>query len=143
MSRDRYNPTWRIIVSIAVCILSVFRPANCFLMVSLNAQSTLDSPAVKKELMPFGYQSPLKTISFCVDCNDPEAEGASFAVALASKYGLKDFRISGVVVYCVPNLGDTIINSHQFPDRIVLVNRGGISLWEKVNNIQNAGGAGM
>lgn len=88
--------------------------------------------------------SPIKILSFCVECPSPEIEG-SLAFALPPKYGLLDFFITAEVVYCIPNYADQnrIINKHQFKDRIVFVNRGINALLDKVARLQGAGAAAV
>jgi hypothetical protein len=83
-------------------------------------------------------------ISYCVGCPSPEDEG-SMAYGLIARHGVKEFHVTGEVLYCIPNFAEdeTIVNRHQFPDRIVFVNRGEISLLEKVLRIQEAGAAGV
>lgn len=88
--------------------------------------------------------SPLKIISFCVDCPSPQHEG-SLVNGLAPKYGIKEYSITGEVVYCIPNHAEKqkLVNSHLFNDRIVFVHRGQIALLEKVKRLQHAGAAGV
>ena len=89
------------------------------------------------------YERAVKLISFCIDCPSPEDEG-SVAYGLISRYlyaSKQDYVVTGQLVYCVPNLADgpSILNKHQFPGRIVLVDRGKISLHEKIFRLQQAG----
>jgi hypothetical protein len=83
-------------------------------------------------------------ISFCNDCDDPHHEG-SIVHGLIPKHGLHEFEVSGEVVYCVPNHAEQkrLLNKHQFRGRIVLVDRGHISLIDKVEKIQKAGASGV
>lgn len=87
---------------------------------------------------------PLKWISYCVDCPAPEAEG-SLLMGLNAKFGVKDFKVTGELVYCVPNHAEStnIFNLHHFQDRIVLVDRGKISMLDKVAKIQESDALGI
>jgi hypothetical protein len=65
-------------------------------------------------------------------------------LGLNAKYGVSDYDITGELVYCVPNLADVaILNGYQFANRIVMVNRGGNALIEKVLKAQNEGAVGQ
>ena len=88
--------------------------------------------------------SPVKLISYCIDCPSPEQEG-SIAYGLLPRYGTKDYLVSGEVIYCIPNLADTptLINGHHVRDRIAFVDRGGNSLLEKATKLQAAGAIGI
>lgn len=79
---------------------------------------------------------PVKLISFCKNCNAPELEG-SFVHGLIVKHGIREYSVTGEVVYCIPNFAeDTVMNKHQFANRIVFVNRGRVSIQEKINKIK-------
>ena len=89
-------------------------------------------------------ESPVKMISYCVDCPSPEHEG-SMALGLLPRYGTWDYLVSGEIIYCIPNHADTPspINAHQLRDRIAFVDRGGNSLLEKAMKLQAAGAIGV
>ncbi len=99
-------------------------------------------------------QGPKKMLSFCINCDDPEAEG-SFVPALTPKFSTYTLlnsnpaaieeTISGDLLYCVPNMAEKekILNAHEFENRIVLVDRGLVPMMEKVLRIQKAGAAGI
>jgi hypothetical protein len=63
---------------------------------------------------------------------------------LSSKHGPKDFSVTAELVLCVPNSAESskLLNRHQFRDRIVLVNRGVVSVQQKVTSI-SSGGSGV
>ena len=88
--------------------------------------------------------SPIKLISYCIDCPSPEQEG-SIAYGLLPRYGTKEYLVSGEVIYCIPNMADspTLINGHHVRDRIAFVDRGGNSLLEKATKLQAAGAIGI
>lgn len=88
--------------------------------------------------------SPLKTITYCVNCHSPEHEG-SIAHGLAPKIGLIEYTVTGELVYCVPNHAEQeeLINVHQFDNRIVLVNRGKVSIQEKIMKINATDAIGI
>lgn len=87
---------------------------------------------------PNGQSSAVKYISYCLKCPDPSKEG-SLLLGLNSKFGPQRFSITGELIYCVPNYGDRerLLNSHQFSERIVMVERGKVSMLEKVLRIQH------
>jgi hypothetical protein len=80
----------------------------------------------------------IKQISYCIQCPDPSVEG-SLIRGLNAKFGLQHFSKTGELVYCVPNYGEKerLLNSHQLDGRIVFVERGKVSLLEKVLRIQH------
>jgi hypothetical protein len=126
----------------------VFFVAHGYVIVNMNSESTAGprnghQPTVNIANMPYGYRYPLKSINVCVDCEDP-AEDGTFVLGLNAKYGVSDYDITGELVYCVPNLADVaILNGYQFANRIVMVNRGGNALIEKVLKAQNEGAVGQ
>ena len=88
-------------------------------------------------------ESPLKLITYCVDCPFPEYEGTVIS-GLVPRFGLKEYFVSAQLVYCIPNLADSkIINEDQLNGRIVVVDRGSVSLYEKVLRIQGSGAVGI
>jgi len=85
----------------------------------------------------------LKTIEFCKGCEDPETEG-SFVKGLTAAQGVNDYYVQADLVYAVPNDGrERLLNAHHLKDRIVLFDRGTISLVEKVLMAQEAGGVAV
>lgn len=87
--------------------------------------------------------SPLKPISYCVDCESPDLEG-SIAIGLEAKFGVKEYFVTGELIYCIPNFAEKkIINTRHFANRIVFVDRGKISFYDKSIQIQRAGGSGV
>ena len=101
--------------------------ACCVLRVNLSARSS--------------ESSPTKILLICVDCPHPEQEG-TLLIGLQPKHGLKDYSVSGELVYCVPNHADVASNDGDFLNdrdmvgRVVLVDRGQVALHEKVLSIQ-------
>lgn len=88
-------------------------------------------------------ESPLKLISYCIDCPSPEQEG-TITQGLLPRYGLKNYFVSAELVYCIPNKADSgILNDYQFRGRIVLVDRGEIGILDKVILIQSGGAVGV
>ena len=117
-----------LIVSELICCSTVFCQAN--LVANLNSRS--QDP-----------DSPIRLISFCIDCPSPDQEG-TIVNALLPRFGLKEYFVSAELVYCIPNLADSdIINEEQFYNRIVVVDRGGISLIDKALKIQETGALGI
>lgn len=86
----------------------------------------------------------LKWVTFCIKCPDPHTDG-SVVPALNAKYGVDVYSVTGELVYCVPNYAESkfIVNDHQFPNRVVLVDRGKISLLNKVLKIQDTEALGI
>lgn len=118
----------RFIVSNLLCFSTVLCDAN--LIVNLNSRSR-------------DPDSPVKIISFCIDCPSPEQEGST-AYGLLPRYGLKEYFVSAEAVYCIPNQAESNIrNGAHFENRIVIVDRGGISLFEKARKIQEIGAVGI
>ena len=78
----------------------------------------------------------LKHLSFCLDCSNPDREG-SVMKALVAKHGVQEFDVTGELIYCFPNHGDAvnILNKHEFRNKIVIVDRGKVSILQKVENI--------
>lgn len=83
----------------------------------------------------YGTQA-LKYIAFCINCPSPDSEG-SIAKALVARHCPQDFSVTGELLYVVPNHAESNrpLNRHQFADRIVLVDRGKVSIVEKVQKI--------
>lgn len=85
--------------------------------------------------------SPTKTVLICVGCPNPEQEG-TLLIGLRPKHGLKEYSVTGELVYCLPNHADLasndgdFLNSRDMAGRVVLVDRGRIALHEKVLSIQ-------
>ena len=100
------------------------------LLVSLQSQS--------------GSDSAMKEIAFCIDCPSPADEG-SLVSGLKPKHGIQTYSVSGEVVYCIPNLanGETLLNKYEFHNRLVFVDRGVISLQQKVLQLQQADALGV
>lgn len=86
--------------------------------------------------------NPLKYISYCHNCQSPEQEG-SVIYALNAKYGLKEYRITGELIYSVPNQAENPIinNSDYLHNRIVFVDRGKVALLDKILRIQDQSAA--
>lgn len=86
----------------------------------------------------------LKWVTFCLGCPNPRSEG-SVVPALNARYGVDEYSVTGELVYCVPNFAESafIVNDHQFTNRIVLVDRGKISLLHKVMKIQDTEALGI
>jgi hypothetical protein len=84
---------------------------------------------------------PVKHITFCVNCRNPQSGGeGSFMTGLIVKHmNAFVFSVSGRVVYCVPNFAESrVLNTHQFVDRIVVIDRGFNSIQEKVDRIRDS-----
>jgi hypothetical protein len=116
---------------------------DAYLVVNMNSDSVVPSQtAVNLNHIQPGYRSPLRSVNMCVDCDDPAVVG-SYIIALEAKYGIKNYDVTGELVYCVPNMADgLLLNGFQFPNRIVMVNRGINTFWEKVSKIQREGASG-
>ncbi len=91
-----------------------------------------------------GSDSAIKEIAFCIDCPYPAEEG-SLVYGLKPKHGIQTYSVSGEVVYCIPNLanGETLLNKYEFHNRLVFVDRGVISLQQKVLQLQQADAIGV
>jgi len=116
-------------VYLVFCLTSVVRTLGQVLNVNLNSRAHLGDST-----------SPIRLIFFCDRCPNP-AEGGSIAHALLPRFGSRDYDVTGQVLYCVPNFAereDRIVNQAEFLGRIVLVDRGVVSLQEKAFRIQNA-----
>lgn len=87
---------------------------------------------------------PLKWIAYCLDCPSPAKEG-SIIRGLNAKHGVTDYSVTGELVYCVPNHAEkaSIFNIHHFQDRIVLVDRGKVPMFDKVFKIQKSDALGV
>jgi len=107
-----------------------FESINCVLLVSLQSQA--------------GSDSAIKEIAFCIDCPSPAEEG-SLVYGLKPKHGIQTYSVSGEVVYCIPNLanGETLLNKYEFHNRLVFVDRGVISLQQKVLQLQQSDAIGV
>ena len=117
----------------------------------------MSSPSLSVVRVHFDVKSlvgPKKLLSFCINCDNPEAEG-SYVPALTPKFSsytllnsnpatIED-TISGDLLYCVPNFSekDRILNAHEFENRVVLVDRGVVPMLDKVKRIQQAGAVGI
>jgi hypothetical protein len=81
--------------------------------------------------------SPLRYVSYCLNCPSPDKEG-SVILGILPKFGIHNFAVTGDVVYAVPNHVENVIinNSHHLYNKIVLVDRGKVSFYEKIFRIQ-------
>jgi hypothetical protein len=88
--------------------------------------------------------SPIRRFSFCRSCPSPAEEG-SVAAALAPKFGIRDYYVTGQLVYGIPNHAELkkILNPRQIKNRIVFIDRGKNSFLEKVTKIQTYGAAAV
>jgi hypothetical protein len=86
--------------------------------------------------------NPLKYISYCHNCHFPEQEG-SVIYALNAKYGQKEYKVTGELIYSVPNQAENPIinNSDYLHNRIVFVDRGKVALLDKILRIQDQSAA--
>lgn len=92
----------------------------------------------------------LRTVEFCIGCPDPHLEGSQIK-ALGSYHGVDNYRVTGELTMAVPNTGCAgsigggqggevkILNAEQLTGRVVVVDRGGVPLVEKVLAAQHAG----
>jgi hypothetical protein len=82
----------------------------------------------------------IKHILFCNNCPSIESEG-SLIFSLIAKYSKREYSIKAELVYCVPNYADQprILNTHQFKNRVVLIDRGKNAIQEKISKIANTG----
>lgn len=95
-------------------------------------------------------QSPLKAISFCIDCDSPEHEG-SFATALMMKHlhtlrdSYKMKPVTSQVIHTVPNYAEDnkILNNMTIQGKIALVKRGKTTVLDKCLRLQAAGAVGI
>ena len=92
----------------------------------------------------YASDNGLSLVTFCVECEDPFHEGSA-SKGLHPKHGLQDFRVTGTLIYCVPNNAESrkVLNAHHFKDRIVLINRGNMGLLDKVSKIQDSEAVGI
>lgn len=125
-------------------LVSAWPVSDAFLIVNLNSESKAASPYIPTtaDALLSASRNPLKNVKVCIDCDDPAMAG-SYVVAIEAKFGVKNYDVTGELVYCVPNMAEgQILNGYQFPNRIVMVNRGQSSFWEKVSKIQSEGASG-
>lgn len=75
---------------------------------------------------------PLRSLSFCKDCVDPELEG-SFVHGIIPKHLKSVDSVTAGLVYAVPNHvnGKRVYNAETIAQRIVLVTRGEVPILEK------------
>jgi hypothetical protein len=81
--------------------------------------------------------SPLRYISYCLNCPSPD-KGGSVIMGILPKFGSHSFAVTGDLIYAVPNHVESAIinNSHHLFNKIVLVDRGKVSFYEKILRIQ-------
>lgn len=105
-------------------------------MVAANIVVNIDRKNMKSECIIKAF--------FCNGCPSPEAEG-SIAFGLLPKYAIKDkYSVTGQVVYAVPNFAEReegFLNVDDMSNRIVMVDRGIVSLYQKVLRIQQQSSA--
>lgn len=79
----------------------------------------------------------LKIISFCIDCPSPGSEG-SYIIGLNSKFGSQNYNINTDLIIPLPNKvhKKRIYNYNQLKNKIVLVERGEVSIIEKIFLLQ-------
>lgn len=82
-------------------------------------------------------ESAIKLVSFCLRCPDPTREGSQLP-ALNVRFGQQEFSITAQLAYCVPNYVEKnkLFNYHQLFQRIAFVERGKVSVLQKVLRIQ-------
>ena len=84
-----------------------------------------------------------KGMFFCRDCPHPAMEG-SWMDAWEAHHNPQMYSVGASLVYAVPNDGRSeILNHEDVRGRIALVNRGVVSLNEKVRRAQEAGARGV
>jgi hypothetical protein len=126
--------TWislRIFLCTVICqIASYLGPASA-LTVSLSRKHQSNNYA-------------LTLVSFCNDCVDPQEDGST-TFGLQPRHGIKEFEVTGSLVYCVPNSAESrkVLNGHHFNNRIVLVDRGSVGLLDKVEKLANFDAVGI
>lgn len=109
----------------------------CLLLISLVLLPVANAQLILNLTSRGESEGPIKYVSFCHDCPAPDKEG-SITKALNAKFGLQQYSVTGELVYCIPNHAERprILNSHQLDDRIIFVDRGKVSLLEKILRIQ-------
>ena len=84
-----------------------------------------------------------KGLFFCRDCPHPALEG-SWLDTWESHYNMHAYSVGAALVYAVPNDGRSeILNHEDVRGRIALLNRGVVSLNDKVRRAQEAGANGV
>lgn len=80
----------------------------------------------------------VKYIKFCKDCPSPRDEGSTLS-ALVAKHVPPSFDVSGEIVYSIPNAAESrLFNPFDLKGNIAFVDRGKISLIEKIRRLQQA-----
>ena len=87
-------------------------------------------------------QTAHKVISVCVECPDPSSEG-SIVTGLLNYHNVfpeeskLEFDFTSEIVWAIPNYVDhkKLLNAEQLKNRVALVKRGRISLFDKVEKI--------
>lgn len=85
--------------------------------------------------------NPVTRLKFCSDCDDPSS-ALPYLYALSARFGPRTFRVTGELVYGVPNFGEgkKLLNYMHTSNRVVLLARGGgIPIVDKVRKAQAAG----
>ena len=81
----------------------------------------------------------LASVYFCLGCPHPHAEG-SVVTGLKAAQGPQDFAVSAELHYAVPNNGSSkISNRKEIRGNIAVLDRGQVTLSEKVKRAQDAG----
>lgn len=85
----------------------------------------------------------VKHLKYCKNCPSAKDEG-SMLFALIAKHIPKNFDVTGALVYSLPNHAETNpLNNFDIKDNIAFVDRGKISIIEKVTTLQRAGAIGV
>jgi PA domain len=85
------------------------------------------------------HTGAVQHVEFCIGCPDPRLEGSHIR-ALNALHGLKEFAVTGDIVYAVPNDGSSpLLNADELAGHIALLDRGTVPLLEKITLAQKAG----
>ena len=138
----------KLVLLLIVLFLVLCRYVDLSLIVHLNEQYNEEVAKQRKAINKNSkiIINPIRMISFCQDCPYPEDEG-SIAYGILPKFlPLNEYSMTAEVIYCIPNYADytKIVNSREFHDRIVLVNRGNrVTIHDKALMIQKSGAIGV
>mmetsp|Transcript_30867 Transcript_30867/g.57580 ORF Transcript_30867/g.57580 Transcript_30867/m.57580 type:complete len:234 (-) Transcript_30867:313-1014(-) len=85
----------------------------------------------------------IKHLKYCKNCPSAKDEG-SILSAMQAKHIPSKFDVTGSLVYCLPNYAESSpLNQFDIEENIAFVDRGQISIVEKVTTLQRAGAVGV
>jgi hypothetical protein len=117
---------------------------HTYLYKAVISSDTYDNGLLVVHMDMKSHGGPLRTLTFCKDCHDPELEG-SFVHAIIPKHLKSVDSVTGELLYAVPNHvnGKRIYNANSIAQRVVLVTRGEIPILEKCLRLKEHGVKGV